>query len=239
MSRRVAAPSDGVKSTRSGWAASTRRSARSHPLTLVRLRGDQYRLDFELLGGPAVRARVAETAWWQHSLLQPEPVPVGEHPYKGQTRARVALRTAAARGRPRRASRSRSPARARSTVVATIDIKVTLPDGQEGDLAPSTRRPFSRCRRRQPDLRLSPSSRMPPRREAFFSDFREVDGLVLPFRVDTEFGARLEEMRVEEVESQSRHRPEPPEGATAAAQSGGRGGGVKAWRDGGLEGLKA
>lgn len=34
---------------------------------------------------------------------------------------------------------------------------------------------------------------------AFYGDFREIDGLVIPFRVDLEFGARLEEMRVEEV----------------------------------------
>jgi hypothetical protein len=34
---------------------------------------------------------------------------------------------------------------------------------------------------------------------AFYSDFRDVEGLMLPYRVDLEFGARLEEMRVEKV----------------------------------------
>ena len=36
-------------------------------------------------------------------------------------------------------------------------------------------------------------------RRAFFDDFRTVGGLVLPFQVDYEFGARLEAMTVEEV----------------------------------------
>ena len=37
------------------------------------------------------------------------------------------------------------------------------------------------------------------RRRTFFDDFREVEGLVLPFQVDHEFGARLEAMTVERV----------------------------------------
>ena len=39
----------------------------------------------------------------------------------------------------------------------------------------------------------------PMRRRAFFDDFRQVQGLMLPFRVDYEFGARLEAITVEEV----------------------------------------
>jgi hypothetical protein len=39
----------------------------------------------------------------------------------------------------------------------------------------------------------------PLRQRTFFDDFREVQGLVLPFQVDHEFGARLEAMTVDEV----------------------------------------
>ena len=39
----------------------------------------------------------------------------------------------------------------------------------------------------------------PMTERTFFSDFREVGGLVLPHHVAIEFGARLEEMTVEKV----------------------------------------
>ena len=41
--------------------------------------------------------------------------------------------------------------------------------------------------------------REPLTQRTFFSDFRTVDGLVLPHRLDMEFGARLEEMVVESI----------------------------------------
>ena len=53
---------------------------------------------------------------------------------------------------------------------------------------------------------------------AFFSDFRTVDDLVLPFKVALEFGARLEEIRVEAAEVDAgieKNRFELPQGEGA------------------------
>lgn len=41
--------------------------------TLVRQRPHLYRLDFQLLEVPAIRARGPESTWALHKLLQPEP----------------------------------------------------------------------------------------------------------------------------------------------------------------------
>jgi hypothetical protein len=170
--------------------------------TLVRRRGasgtgDLYRLDFELLGAPAVRARDAETAWWQHGLLQPEPVPVGDHAYRAQLERESVfgplLLDAAGRGLTVELA-----GQSEIDGVATIDLEVALPGGEK-EIWHLDSRTF---------LEVAVDSRIydftqftePIEQRTFFSDFRRVDGVLIPFRVDTEFGARLEEMRVLSVE---------------------------------------
>ena len=167
------------------------------PFELVRLRGDRYRLDFEMLGGPAIRARDAQTAWWRHALLQPEPVPVGEHPYRAQLE-RESVFGPLLLGWAERGLEVTLSGQSEVNGIATIDLDVTLPDGGKETWHLDA----------QTFLEVAVDSSIydftqfegPTAQRAFYSDFREVDGLVLPFRIDTEFGARLEEMRVDSVE---------------------------------------
>ncbi len=64
------------------------------------------------------------------------------------------------------------------------------------------------------------------RRRTFFDDFRQVEGLVLPFQVEHEFGARLEAMTVHDVRLNPRldegafAEPPPPEPAEPAPADG-------------------
>ena len=189
--------------------------------TEVRQRGDLYRLDFELLGGAAIRARGTDTAWWQHALLQAEAAPIGDHPYRAQLERESVfgplLLDAKARG-------IEAELAGQSVIngVATIDLKVVLADGQQETWHLDS----------QTFLEVAVDSQIydftqfedPTSQRAFFSDFREVDGLVIPFRVDTEFGARLEEMRVETVEidpeiDAARFKAPPPPPAPPAAET--------------------
>ena len=51
------------------YAAISKRS----DFTLLRKRGDLFRLDFTMADAPATRARDAEGPWMQNAWLQPEP----------------------------------------------------------------------------------------------------------------------------------------------------------------------
>lgn len=162
--------------------------------TLVRQRGDSYRLDFEMLGGHAIRARDTEGhSWWQHALLQAEPARVVEGVYKPllerESLFGPLLLDHAARG-----IEVKLAGTGEIDGQATIELLVTFPDGQEETWHLNA----------QTYLELAVDSSVhdytqaegPIDQRAFFSDFREVDGIVIPFRIDLEFGARLEEMRV-------------------------------------------
>lgn len=158
---------------------------------LIRKRGDLFRLDFALLGAPAIRARDAGGPWGVHKLLQPEPgrwsleaylpqlereaqfePPLLDHAAKGI--AVELLGRGELDGRP------------------TIDLRLVFPGGREETW------------RLDADtyLEVAVDSQVvdytqgdePMAQRAFFDDFRPVGELVLPFRIDLEFGARLEEM---------------------------------------------
>ncbi len=80
---------------------------------------------------------------------------------------------------------------------ATVDLKVTFPDErvETWKLDASSYLEVA-VDTTVHDLTQGPA---PMAQRTFFSDFREVDGLVLPHSVAIEFGARLEEMTVEKV----------------------------------------
>lgn len=167
--------------------------------TTLRQRPHLHRLDFELLGTPATRARDAEGPWLLHKLLSPQPALVAEEPYKSQlereslfplflldeTIAMVALTgEGEIDGQP------------------TLELQVTIaPPGttwsseETWHLDPQTFLEVA-VDSQIIDLTQGPE---PKRQRAFYSDFREVEGLVLPFLVEWEFGARLESMTVDEV----------------------------------------
>jgi hypothetical protein len=163
---------------------------------LIRHRDGLYRLDFELLGSPAIRARDAEGPWWQHTLLQPEAGRVDAGPYKKQLERESWFEPLLLDHTGRGAGVVLiGPGDVDG--VATIDLEVTLADGVNETWHLDSRT-FLEVAVDSEVYDLT-QSRQPIRRRAFFSDFRRVEDVVLPFRVELEFGARLETMTVTEV----------------------------------------
>lgn len=193
------------------------------PFHLIRKRGDQYRLNFALLDGPAVRARDSETAWWQHALLQPEPAPIGDNPYKAQLE-RESIFGPVLLDHASKGIKVELVEQGEINGITTINLKLTFPNGQEETWYLDART----YREVAVDSQIYDFTQFPDptRQRAFFSDYREVDGLVIPYRVDLEFGARLEEMRLESVEinpeiDQDRLKaPPPPPPSDEAAEEG-------------------
>ena len=166
------------------------------PFRLIRQRGDRYRLDYVVLGSPAVRARDGDGPWAQDPLLWPEPTRIAEEPYRSQLE-RESLFGPVLLDADRRDVAIELIGEGEVEGQATVDLRLTFPG------------------ERQEIWHLDPESWLevavdaqvvdhtqgtePMRRRTFFDDFREVEGLVLPFQVDHEFGARLEAMTVEQV----------------------------------------
>ncbi len=180
------------------YAAFSERS----PFTLERhrgkrQRGDRYRLEHMALGQGVVKARDDGGPWWVFPLLGAvEPVRVEaesyiallnreamfEPPLFGHDEKGIAVELAGlgeVDGRP------------------TVDLKVTFPDEsvETWKLDAATYLEVA-VDTTVHDLSQGPT---PMAQRTFFSDFREVDGLVLPHSVAVEFGARLEEMTIEKV----------------------------------------
>lgn len=163
---------------------------------LLRKRGDLYRFDFVLLGAPAVRARDAEGPWALHKLLKPEPGRLNAEAYVPQFEREALfeppLLDHAAKGI---AVELLGPGEVDGR--PTVDLELTFGDG-----AQETWRLDA-----ETYLEVAVDSRVvdftqgaePMAQRAFFDDFRRVGDVVLPFRVDLEFGARLEELIVREV----------------------------------------
>ncbi len=166
------------------------------PFRLIRKSGDRYRLDYVVLGSPAVRARDGEGPWGQDPLLQPEAARIAEDPYKSQLEREsffgLVLLDPESRG----------------VVVeligegevegqATVDLRLTFP-GERQEIWHLHAESFLEV---AVDAQVfdHTQSAEPMRRRSFYDDFREVEGLMLPFQVDHEFGARLEAMTVEQA----------------------------------------
>jgi hypothetical protein len=166
------------------------------PFRLIRKRGDRYRLDYVVLGKPATRARDDEGPWGQHPLLQPEAAHITEDPYKSQLE-RESLFGPLLLDYQSRGITVTLIGEGEVEGQATVDLRLAFPGGAEEiwHLDPESW------------LEVAVDTQIwdytqgtePIRRRTFFDDFREVEGLVLPFRVEHQFGARLEAMMVEKV----------------------------------------
>ncbi len=167
------------------------------PFTLVRTRGDRYRLDHRLLGMAAVRARDREGPWWVHPMLGiSEPTRLApDHPYLPQLAREARFEPLLLDPREGVSVRLKGPGQVDGR--PTLDLAVTLPDGavETWMLDPGT---YLEVAVEDTVHDFTQGQGVIPRR-TFYSDFRAVDGLVLPHRVAVEFGARLEEMVVERV----------------------------------------
>lgn len=169
------------------------------PFTLERRRPHLYRLGFDLLGASAVRARDAEGPWMLHKLLSPQPAGVTDDPYKSQLEREslfplelldeknahvVFAGEGEIAGQPTlmlRATVSEPGATWQSEETWHLDPETYLEVAVDSQVFDFTQK------------------EEPMRQRVFTSDFREVEGLVLPFLVEWEFGARLESMTVESV----------------------------------------
>jgi hypothetical protein len=174
------------------YAAVSKRS----DFTLLRKQVDLYRLDFTMVGAPATRARDAAGPWMQNPWLQPEAGRVTEDPYKRQLE-RESLFPLLLLDYQQKGFEVESLGPGDVDGIPTVNLKVTLADGQEETWYFDA----------ETYLEVAADSQIydhtqfmePIRQRVFFDDFREVEGLRIPFQVDMEFGARLESMTVDEV----------------------------------------
>jgi outer membrane protein assembly factor BamB len=167
------------------------------PFTLLRQRGDLFRLEFSLFGAPAIRARDGEGPWGQHALLFPEAGRIDEGPYKTQFERESAFGPVLLDWQERGVAIERVGS-GEINGLQTLDLAVTLADGQKETwhLDPVTFLEVA------VDSQVMDFTQLPEPilQRAFYADFREVEGLVLPFRIDWEFNARLESMSVDSAE---------------------------------------
>jgi hypothetical protein len=170
--------------------------SKRNPFRELRRKDDLFRLDYSAADAPAIKARDATGPWMLNAWLQPEVGRVTEGPYVAQLE-RESLFPLLLLDHEKKGIGVELVGRGRIDGVGTIDLLVTLPGGAEETwhLDAVTFREVAI------DSRIYDFSQAaePMDQRTFFDDFREVDGLVLPFRVDWEFNARLESMAVDEV----------------------------------------
>ncbi len=166
------------------------------PFRLIRKRGDLYRLEFELLGAPAVRARDREGPWWQHRLIQPEPGRLTDGPYRDQME-RESLFEPPLLDHDKKGIVVELIGPGEIDGRPTIDLRLSFPGERQEIWHLDAETALEVAVDSQVwDYTQGPD---PMRQRTFFDDFREVEGLVLPHQIDLEFGARLEAMTVERV----------------------------------------
>jgi hypothetical protein len=170
--------------------------SKRNPFRELRRKDDLFRLDYSAADAPAIKARDATGPWMLNAWLQPEVGRVTEGPYVAQLE-RESLFPLLLLDHEKKGIGVELVGRGRIDGVGTIDLLVTLPGGAEETwhLDAVTFREVAI------DSRIYDFSQAaePMDQRTFFDDFREVDGLVLPFRVDWEFNARLESMAVDQV----------------------------------------
>jgi len=166
------------------------------PFVLIRRRGDLYRLDYDLLGSPAVRARDGDGPWMLNGLLQPEAVRVTEDPYKGQLE-RESIFEPLLLDYSSKGITVDLVGAGDVDGVETIDLTIRLPDGTK-ELWHLDAATYLEVAVDSEVVDLTQFAE-PVQQRAFFNDFRSVDGLMLPYLIELEFGARLESMIVEEI----------------------------------------
>jgi outer membrane protein assembly factor BamB len=174
-----------------------------NPFTLVRQRGDRsgdlYRFDFNVLGEEVTMARDADGPWLHITMLgAPEPsrLPGEIEVYRPQLHREATFGPALLGYREKGIGvKLLGPGEVDGR--PTLDLEVTFPDGWQETWMLDAETHLEVAI----DATIYDYTQMtdPLTRRTFFSDFREVEGLVIPHRVAHEFGARLEEMEVEEV----------------------------------------
>lgn len=164
--------------------------------TLIRQKGDLYRLDYLMQDVPAIRARDAEGPWMLNAWLKPEVGRVEEDPYKTQLE-RESFFPLLLLDFEKKGIKVESLGAGDIEGIATLDLKITLPDGQEEvwHLDAGTFLEVATDSQIYDYTQLAD----PMQQRIFYDDFRVVEGLKFPFQIEWEFWARLETMTVAEI----------------------------------------
>jgi outer membrane protein assembly factor BamB len=167
---------------------------------MQRRRDNLYRVEFGMIGKRDARGRDADGPWWQYNLFEvtkPARIATEMQAYHAQLERESmfepALLAPAAKG-----IAVELIGAGEVDAVPTLDLRLTFPDGQ----VETWRLHRETCLEVAVDDTVvdMTQSAEPMTRRTFYSDFRTVGGLVLPFRTSMEFGARLEEIVLERVE---------------------------------------
>ena len=164
--------------------------------TLIRQQGDLFRLDYLMQDVPAIRARDAEGPWMLNAWLQPEVGRVVEDPYKTQLE-RESLFPLLLLDYEKKGIKVDSLGPGDVEGMATVDLKITLPDGKEEiwHLDAETYLEVATDSQIYDYTQLAD----PMQQRIFYDDFRDVEGLRIPCQIEWEFWARLETMTVEKI----------------------------------------
>lgn len=172
--------------------------SQKHPFTLVRARPDHYRIDFQMLGQAAIRAKDAEGLSMLHPLMRMTEVQrIDSGPLVPQ------LEREALFGPPLLDASDRGLGvsyRGEGDVdgTPTVVLEVTFPTGTT-ETWHLDAEGFHEVMIESQVYDFTQSGD-PMTQRAYFDDFRAVDGIVMPHHVELEFGARLEIIDIESVE---------------------------------------
>jgi outer membrane protein assembly factor BamB len=169
----------------------------SGPFTLQRCRDHLYRFDFSMAGDPDARGRDAQGLWWKYHLFEvTQPARVAMEPYHPQLQRESLFEP------PLLAARDKGikiewVGAGEVDGQPTLDLLLTFPDEltETWKLHPET---FLEVAVDSQTIDMTQAAD-PMDQRTYYSDFRDAEGLTLPFNIAREFGARLEEMKVDQV----------------------------------------
>jgi hypothetical protein len=167
------------------------------PFTLRRKRPNLYRFDSRMIQKEMVLAQDAQGPWWIYPLYRIESPARVEDPQMVVLTARDAEIEPALVGYREKGHRVALAGRGDVNGQETLRLELTRPNGwvETWHLDPRTYLEVA------VDSRVFDYSQLPQEmiERAYFSDFRTVEGLVVPHRIEREFGARHTVTKVETV----------------------------------------
>lgn len=169
-----------------------------HPFTLRRARPDHYRIDLVMLGSEAIRAKDADGLWWQQPKLGVEaPARLDSGPLVIQHEREAifgpALLDATSRGIT---VTDQGEGEVEGTNVVVLEVRFADGATERWHLDAASHREVMI----ESQVHDFTQGMEPMTQRAYYSDFRNVDGLVIPHHVELEFGARLEVIEIESVD---------------------------------------
>ena len=179
------------------------------PFTLRRKRPNLYRFDSKMIQKEMIVAQDAQGSWWRHPLYGIESPAKIDDANAAVLTARDAEIEPALFGYQEKGHKVVLAGRGNVSGQETLRLELTRSNGwvETWHLDPKTYLEVA------VDSKVFDYSQLPQEMQerAYFSDFRTVDGLVLPHRIEREYGARHTVTKVEKV----RVNPEMEDGVFA------------------------